>query len=98
MLVIPGTAENTTYAPTRPEILIGPSRDNFEHPRYCGAWQCDPWQHPLYAQLRETAARLALPPIRRLKEMYGQFSAADIARHPALILMPYQVCSFAGNN
>ncbi len=89
------------YAPSKREIIIGPSRDNLDIK--CEKWSCDPWQHPLMLGLKASIdrknsdnsddgadRRRARLKFLRLKDAYAQFTLADLTRHPALVIMPYQ--------
>lgn len=71
-----------TYAPTRPEVLLGPSRGVNGH-----------LQRLLFAAIDahsplEDRGRISLVPIR---DLYPQYRYADLAAHPCVVLLPYQV-------
>lgn len=64
-----------TYAPTRPEILVGPGRGI---------------NADLYGHLRRAGARSGLV-FERIRDLYPHFEYSQLASHPALVLIPYQV-------
>jgi len=83
-----------TYVPSRPEILIGPSRDNLDD--RCKSWNCQPWEHPMMQALTTamTSHRQRSGHdyrIVRTRDMYPQFSYEQISQHPAMIIFPYQI-------
>ena len=74
---------NTTYMPTRSEILIGPSRlaRTAEH---------------LVDELKQAANMTNMlqstsKSFLRIREKYGHFEYSDLASHPAIVIIPYQV-------
>lgn len=85
-----------SYTPVRSEILLGASRDNLGQAP-CSAWSCQPWQSPLLLDLkraiRERTQLTGQPPKHifvRTREMYRRFTLAEIASHPAMVVLPYQ--------
>ena len=72
-----------TYSPTRPAFLLGPSRGVNQR-----------LQRELRAALDQHnsksvgAAKLAIAPIR---DLYTQFQYSDLAAHPGVVWLPYQV-------
>jgi hypothetical protein len=82
-------------APRRP-FLMGPYRDNLGHPYRS---EDEAWRLPLLHGLREAVdahganRRTGLPfEIKRISEVYPHgYSYEDIAAHPAVVFMPYQV-------
>ena len=80
-----------SYAPERARpVLLGPYRDNLDFPLFRDAAS---WNHPVLAGLRSAAAESGTSTLfRRMHEEYpGGYQWSDIVRHPAVILIPYQV-------
>jgi len=81
-----GHDKPVTYEPLPgKEVLLVPYRDNL--PKRNG------WRHPVLEGLERAAkARASQFYFRRLQDAYaGGYSWADLAKHPALIFIPYQV-------
>ena len=77
--VIPNFCSYTkvTYKPTKDQILIGPGRMSKEG-------------EGLLRQLRDRAGGSGLV-FKHIRELYPHFEYADLAAHPAIVLIPYQV-------
>jgi hypothetical protein len=78
------------YAPEKGlPVLLGPYRDNLDYPNFTdeGAWR-----HPVLQELanidRSSKAKFHF---KRLHELYPKYKWGDVVRHPALVLIPYQV-------
>jgi hypothetical protein len=86
-----------SYLPTRLEILIGPSRDNLDHGPACKAYGCKPWKSPILMKLKEAIASHYKVTgknhtLVRTVDMYAKaFTFQNIASHPAMVILPYQV-------
>jgi hypothetical protein len=65
-----------TYAPTRPQVLVGPGRGI---------------KDALYAGLVAAAKGTRFASMARLRDLYPHFEYKDLAAHPAIVLIPYQV-------
>ena len=78
--------------------MLGPYRDNLDYPRFDDAAS---WRHPVLRGLAEAvSARASLkahqsqapssPPLefKRLHELYPHYEWTDVARHPAVVLIP----------
>ena len=65
------------YAPTRPQVLIGPGRGLHED-----------ILRSLYQSVRNVSSTPSVVPLR---ELYAHYEYSDLAAHPAMILVPYQV-------
>ena len=68
-----------TYSPSRPQILVGPSRDLNAH---------------LYTILKSKAGAIGIP-VAAIRELYSKYEYADLAAHPAMVYFPYQVQYFS---
>lgn len=64
-----------SYHPTQPQILVGPGRG--VHPQ-------------LFRQLT-VSSRSSPFTFVRIRDLYPQYSYADLAAHPAMVVLPYQV-------
>jgi hypothetical protein len=73
---------NVTYHPTRPEILIGPSRGI--NSRIANEIMSFPSHKTLFYQNQPMEIRL-------LRDVYPHYAYLDLTHHPAVILLPYQV-------
>ena len=80
---------NTTYNPTRPEIILGPYRDNLNFPTFDEKLA---WKHPIMVSLLVAAASTGTKlKFARLRQLYPKYSLSDLAAHPAMVITPYQV-------
>lgn len=66
---------NVNYAPSKPQILIGPGRGINEK---------------LHRELQQRAARTNLK-FARIRDLYPHFEYSDLVKHRAIVLIPYQV-------
>lgn len=66
---------NATYTPSREQILIAPGRGT---------------NPGLVRRLLATAEDHGVP-VRQMSDVYPSYEYADLAAHPAFILMPYQI-------
>jgi hypothetical protein len=65
-----------TFPPKRKELLIGPSR----------------MHAPLFNELMEIAKKNKWPfPMNSLRHYYPSYKFTDLAQHPAIIVLPYQI-------
>eukprot|EP00741_Cyanophora_paradoxa_P005853 tig00000113_g5671.t1 len=88
-----GYVGSVTYKPTRPQLLIGPYRDNLGLP----PWN-DRRKHPLIVELdktvfRESQRRKRDYDFRFLSEMYPGppgYTYQDLASHRLMVQIPYQ--------
>jgi len=88
------------YNPTRPEVLLGPYRDNLDFPQFRDK---ETWEHPILAPLRKAlddakSRGETVPPVERIRKLYKTYTYRMLASHPAIIFIPYQVgCLFNGD-
>ncbi|KAL9643487.1 hypothetical protein ABK040_010101 [Willaertia magna] len=82
-----------SYNPKRTEILLGPYRDNLDYPRFD---EEEAWKHPIMRALTVsiTSSGTKLKFIR-LRQEYPQYKLEDLANHPALVYIPYQVSTMS---
>ena len=79
--------EQISYTPSRPEILIGPYRDSMTQ-----SAADDAWKHPVMQDLvKAISYTRSTIQFKRLKEIYPTYKMSNIAAHPAIVLLPYQV-------
>ena len=67
---------NAEYNPTKTTILVGPGRGINDH---------------LHNQLQSSASKANLFEFKRIRDLYPRFEYSDLAQHPAIVLIPYQV-------
>lgn len=67
------------YSPNRSEILVGPGRQINKH---------------LFEQLRLSGSQANVT-FARIRDLYPRFEYSDVAQHPAIVLIPYQVCAWS---
>jgi len=80
---------NAAYAPKHSTILVGPYRDNLGKPYRS---ESKAWDHPIMRGLRETNERSNSGlTFARMGELYEEYTFDDVASHPAMVFMPYQV-------
>lgn len=79
-----------TYAPRRGQpVLLGMYRDNLDFPNFSDEAS---WKHPILQGLTRAAKRArSAYDFKRMHELYARYEWSDLMRHPALILIPYQV-------
>jgi len=65
-----------SYSPTRSQVLIGPGRGIKDQ---------------LYRELKAAARGTRFASMARLRDLYPRFEYKDLAAHPAIVLIPYQV-------
>ena len=84
----PGTGVRVRYArePRQP-VLLGMYRDNLDFPNFSDSVS---WKHPILQGLTRAAPRSSFK-FKRMHELYADYEWWQIMRHPALILIPYQV-------
>ena len=75
---------NATYQPTKNEFLIGPSRLSK------GAEAILHGEEGLFRYLAGYGPR-PVPNFVPLREIYAEYEFVDLARHPGILIMPYQV-------
>ncbi|KAG2388533.1 hypothetical protein C9374_000697 [Naegleria lovaniensis] len=81
--------ESTKYNPVRTEILLGPYRDNLNYPSFDEQIAL---KHPIMTDLSNAAAKTKTKlTFVRMRIIYPQYSISDLASHPAIVLIPYQV-------
>jgi hypothetical protein len=64
-----------TYSPTKPQIIVGPGRGI---------------KDSLFKELRDYGRKNNVT-FARVRDVYKKFEYSDIALHPAIVLIPYQV-------
>lgn len=64
-----------TYSPTKAEVIVGPGRGV---------------KDSLFKELRD-CGRDANVTFARVRDVYKNYEYSDIAQHPAIVLIPYQV-------
>lgn len=67
---------DAVYNPRRAEILVGPARG------------VDDW---LFEELQDAAARHGGYTFAKIRDLYPTYRYADLAAHPAMVILPYQV-------
>ena len=80
----------------RPEVLLGPYRDNLDFPEFR---KKETWNHPVLRGLTSSCKRRygSTPEsskwrFTRMRDIYqGAYHYADVARHPAVLFIPYQM-------
>ena len=72
-------------------ILLGMYRDNLDFPNFSDTQS---WKHPILRGLT-SAARKSRFRFKRMHELYEKYEWWQIMRHPALILIPYQVSTIS---
>jgi hypothetical protein len=74
------------------EILIVPYRENLDYPLFR---KRETWSHPILTSLRRTLDMRTDKKLRfeivRLRDKYPHYSFENIAEHPAVLFIPYQV-------
>lgn len=77
---------NTVYnpLPSHPEYIFVPSRDGIQFNQH--------FSNHLKLALRKQNSSIVVKPLR---ELYPSYQYADLARHPAMIHLPYQVSSMS---
>jgi len=74
-----------TYSPSRPEILVGPSRLS------SGGKNILYGSDGLFSHLTSFNKRGDAPDFVPVRKLYPRFAYSDLAKHPAVVLIPYQV-------
>lgn len=80
----------------RPEVLLGPYRDNLDFPAFR---KKETWSHPVLRGLTSSCKRRygSTPEsskwsFTRMRDIYqGAYHYAEVARHPAVLFIPYQM-------
>ena len=75
---------NATYQPTKNEFLVGPSRLSK------GAEAILHGEEGLFRYLAACGPR-PVPNFVPIREIYTEYEFVDLARHPGILIMPYQV-------
>jgi hypothetical protein len=87
-----GTGGRVRYARGwRQPVLLGMYRDNLDFPNFSDARS---WQHPILRGLTRASSRSRFS-FKRMHELYEKYEWWQIMRHPALILIPYQVSTIS---
>ena len=87
-----------SYSPIKSKpVLLGPYRDNIGNGTLVDGLDVQAWAHPIFANLTAELHRLPATPlrIRRMREEYDEYEWEQVAEHPAIIYIPYQVSTIS---
>ena len=87
-----------SYSPIKSKpVLLGPYRDNIGNGTLVDGLDVRAWAHPIFANLTAELHRLPATPlrIRRMREVYDEYEWEQVAEHPAIIYIPYQVSTIS---
>jgi len=80
---------NALHKPTRPEILIGPGRFAF------GVKQMLISGPKGIVKAAQNHAKLKYKEFRTIRQLYQHYAYEELASHPAIVLIPYQVSTMS---
>jgi hypothetical protein len=93
-----GSCVSPDYLPVRDEVVLVPYRSNLDRGRLADSERKRD-DHPIVLDLRAAEARHAAKehkfPVKFIDELYDSANPANLAFHPALVLIPYQVSTMS---
>jgi len=79
------------WLPTRPEVVIVPYRSNLDRTRYKTSIR-DPIDHPIIKELAAVPKAISNgTDVRMIRELYSDANPLRMLKHPAIIILPYQI-------